>query len=1836
MEEEKPISTSTLSEETKELLNSPIFKEFILDDPQITLTDPKLSPLSNNSNDKSPITHLAIDTSKTLKNKETTSPVKTPLSGLKPSATCSTLYDIENLEKEDIRSIEKYFHTYSEKLYISGLLYKRNDIQPDGKPFPSVSGPIWTKWWVELWGPVLKFWHVTDEIDYLKGNEKSSNKVKHIIQTELVPHPDVVKKIKENQETKYINISDSVVDLVNYDVGEEPPFPYNNFLSLSTAGLNLFTLATSTSYLANSWVVAIRLSCFEQSKLNELYTYRLLKRSCFFNTWYSYEYNPLELPNALIQSIVPSDYKNIHYEGYIQARINYATEWKRYWIVISSKHCNNGNNGSVSSIAEIQSVAKKFLKKKVKHNKNENNSLYSQISSSASSLEGTDGNNGYKNNAGNIFFYEDKKDVKKNKVVMEVANAFQVYGVWPEKPEIVEAGAGGVLKIEGEVIAASGKMQAQLENRSSASFVLFMLPTLKELVKCLICTLGTFQLSPAGLAGKSKQQILSSISLSDRNNLIIDPTYISKVDTQSIGNQLMGNPGEDDSTNIGIFSKNYNSKPIDDNSDELDIRTWGLLYLSLPEVHNININGLSNILTKIKYSQILALKRDARLSLKLQSFRDEVEESIRCKCIKERKEIEKKISGIKKSSAAKDANHSKSEATESITTDNDKKIKSQDPSPINIDKNTMIPLLDIGETTPIALEKEINKTFNSEAIVKENPLPIDVSGQQATVEETKDENESDDDKPLAQMSPMSGRYKKSPNSVNNPIVSPVNNANTPVVKSPVKSHEETNNNVESEERKAKFELESHTESDSQSESISDSESESDSDNELPVGMTIAATGIDVANLAKSPNLSVRTSDKHSTPENVTPSSTHTSGDQRSLVGSSAVAESPVIKSAVEKSETNKNILDEPLTVEIGEEVEEKKKKYTPSEFETLVMDAADAVAALSIDQFAEIKEEEENENNNNDDDDDDDDEGQIGMVEPPEMPTTPPPPGKQYALVAQPILSEDGEQVISWSYSYQLVDIEQYNMAQKLQEQADMESDEEEEDSDDDDDDDETDSDDIPLASARPQNNSESNEVGQIPMRDAINMFQNLDPTSEEFSKLLQSQRMSVLKGDSTLTPAELANLQLQLQQHSKDDNVNQQQTPPSSSFQLFAPNSLMAQKEKVNAQKKILEEQQQKIREEYGNVHTGPLLGTVNKDSKKPKLDGGLVGELDRRAREKEILKKMGLYKPPPPQEHLPSYLQKSGGVTSSHLSIQNPALLNRSSILMNPPQIINNPLMRPPIIQPPLIRNSIIQNPMMNFGQPGFYPPPAPGSFYQGGLPPPQSAIIPNPAVRHLDYEFDDAMNMHERDSLAKSWLEKEREKERQRQYERKVEHSIRMSKSFPSNINNLIKNYSDSDNEDEPLGNLTVSSKKKYKKSKDKLDSDSDSDTSSSSSETESSSESETESSSESETESSSESETETDSDNESDSKSKKKSKKFKKSKKSSSKKSLSKEKSTSNIEVDKSLSMDGSLTTSEKADKKNGKSSIGGEFEENQSKKGKHYSDDDSSDYSSSSEDNNSHRRNSKMTYSSHYSQPSSARHGHSGDYYYRRQPPQNVVNPYGTYVNNYNPNMYNRMYSSPGLGNVTPGGSRRYSYSESDDSYSGSNRHRRHRRDRNKRSKRHHRRRSSSISSYSDDSDSSYSSDYSRRRHRRHRRRDKDKSSRSGKSKSHKKKSSKKSHKKEEVNGEENSKIEVSSVSGLNTEILGELEEIFDKFIEECLEMKPKYQVTQDVLYNTFINWWNQQEIAKKAEGQQPSIKDLENMMIDNGFSLRPWKKSKHSEESPADGKDVWHNLKIKQ
>lgn len=170
---------------------------------------------------------------------------------------------------------------YTEKVYMEGYLHKRNDLTSNGS---SCGSKKWSIWYVELCGPVLTLWE-----SETKGN------------SDVYP--------------QYINITDSTVVNESRLTAETRP----NLFSLNSAGANRFLLQAATREETNRWILAIRLSCFECSRIQEIYTKAFISRS---------QYRSLLASKA-------SD-GNITTEGSVQVRFPGTTGWKKFWAVVSN------------------------------------------------------------------------------------------------------------------------------------------------------------------------------------------------------------------------------------------------------------------------------------------------------------------------------------------------------------------------------------------------------------------------------------------------------------------------------------------------------------------------------------------------------------------------------------------------------------------------------------------------------------------------------------------------------------------------------------------------------------------------------------------------------------------------------------------------------------------------------------------------------------------------------------------------------------------------------------------------------------------------------------------------------------------------------------------------------------------------------------------------------------------------------------------------------------------------------------------------------------------------------------------------------------------------------------------------------------------------------------------------------------------------------------------------------------------------------------------------------------------------------------------------------------
>ncbi|KAK4512281.1 DNA primase subunit pri2 [Mucor velutinosus] len=170
---------------------------------------------------------------------------------------------------------------YTEKVYMEGYLHKRNDLNSNGS---SCGSKKWSLWYVELCGPVLTLWE----------SESKGNK-------DVYP--------------QYINITDSTVVNESRLTAETRP----NLFSLNSAGANRFLLQAATREETHRWILAIRLSCFECSRIQEIYTKSFISRPQFSSILAA------KKPNGTTIT-----------EGFVQVRFPGATGWKKFWAVVSN------------------------------------------------------------------------------------------------------------------------------------------------------------------------------------------------------------------------------------------------------------------------------------------------------------------------------------------------------------------------------------------------------------------------------------------------------------------------------------------------------------------------------------------------------------------------------------------------------------------------------------------------------------------------------------------------------------------------------------------------------------------------------------------------------------------------------------------------------------------------------------------------------------------------------------------------------------------------------------------------------------------------------------------------------------------------------------------------------------------------------------------------------------------------------------------------------------------------------------------------------------------------------------------------------------------------------------------------------------------------------------------------------------------------------------------------------------------------------------------------------------------------------------------------------------
>ncbi|KAI9252316.1 hypothetical protein BDA99DRAFT_178269 [Phascolomyces articulosus] len=308
----------------------------------------------------------------------------------------------------DLQNIQRLYEQYQWKVYNEGYLYRKADNK-------RTSGDeTWIRSYVELAGPVLTLWDADQPGE-----------------GDVMPH--------------YVNISDATTVELNE----------HGMISLRTGGSSRYlfeyvddnTGETDRNTELERWVRAIRLSCFEGTRVHEIYTKKFIMRNKNIQTD---DDDDSETDEDLLAK------SKSKMEGFVQVRFSGIGEWQKYWVVASDR----------------KNEKKLFGKKSVP-------------------------------SQGHIMFYESKKA---KHPIMTLVNVSQAYTVYPETPQLIDMVT--LLKVDGRIASEEEAVQqgeggsvdgaaagaATTPSSANATSVLMMTSNTIELVQWLVGVFDVFKL----------------------------------------------------------------------------------------------------------------------------------------------------------------------------------------------------------------------------------------------------------------------------------------------------------------------------------------------------------------------------------------------------------------------------------------------------------------------------------------------------------------------------------------------------------------------------------------------------------------------------------------------------------------------------------------------------------------------------------------------------------------------------------------------------------------------------------------------------------------------------------------------------------------------------------------------------------------------------------------------------------------------------------------------------------------------------------------------------------------------------------------------------------------------------------------------------------------------------------------------------------------------------------------------------------------------------------------------------------------------------------------------
>ncbi|KAG2340692.1 hypothetical protein BDR05DRAFT_889329, partial [Suillus weaverae] len=278
------------------------------------------------------------------------------------------------------RSIVQLTVAHARKVYSSGPLVKRVQHQSDGQR-PKDDG--WVDVWAQLSGTTLSIWD-------MKEIEEAN------------------KKGLEVPSTYFVHVLGSVTGPA--ESSDQPRKTYMNVLTLDTTGSNLLLFSCPSTPALESWATALRLSAWEKSRLEEMYTAHLIRITLLegqLSHWSK------DTRTTLVRGRM---------EGWVLIRVAGQTDWKRMWMVISGSQTSSTDAGAPSATTGTAPTPKKRM-----------SNLFSRDEPLPMKPL--------------VALYASSRPKDKKHPLLTLREVSQAFAVYPERPELISRST--LMKLEG-------------------------------------------------------------------------------------------------------------------------------------------------------------------------------------------------------------------------------------------------------------------------------------------------------------------------------------------------------------------------------------------------------------------------------------------------------------------------------------------------------------------------------------------------------------------------------------------------------------------------------------------------------------------------------------------------------------------------------------------------------------------------------------------------------------------------------------------------------------------------------------------------------------------------------------------------------------------------------------------------------------------------------------------------------------------------------------------------------------------------------------------------------------------------------------------------------------------------------------------------------------------------------------------------------------------------------------------------------------------------------------------------------------------------------------------